>query len=245
MIFIFQLFEGLVRDFFISLDGIHLFICLELAALFFNRALKDRRTFKVNLGWGIVFLCFGILVFSNIIRFFYLTSSLMISDPSFTIFGLFAVLSILAMLEYFIQKYLKTRYVFTLSGFIIASINLFIPIPVLITVIYWLALLIFAILFFKTLINLSSGTVRNNVILFTISFFSLMVGNVMHSQILMQNLRNRGQDLVILGLLGRLIQIVSLILMASVLFKLPIFFEVNWRENLIQIFIINKEKVYL
>ncbi|MFX1298856.1 MAG: hypothetical protein ACFFD2_28855, partial [Promethearchaeota archaeon] len=34
----------------------------------------------------------------------------------------------------------------------------------------------------------------------------------------------------------------SFILMAVILLRLPIFFEVNWRENLIQIFIVHKLK---
>ncbi len=238
-----DLFIGTIREFLIALDAIQLFICIQLSSLFFWRAWKDKRTWKVNAGWGLVFVFFGFVIVLKILEVFYVNPAEW--NPIFLKFrGVIPFISVIALLEYFIQKYRKTKYIFTIMGLILGSLNFFVnpSIGVYLMGIYMVCLAIFAILFFGKLISLSSGTVRMNVILFTISFVMLFIGWTFTTRIAIENQLASGWDIGLIGIIARTVQMSAFILMAVILMRLPIFFEVNWRENLIQMFIIHKLK---
>jgi hypothetical protein len=238
---IFQWFEGTVREVFIAIDTLQVFICFQLAALFFFRAIKNPRSLKVNLGWFIVFFSYGLLTGLISFRFFYIPSEIWVENETFfSLLGLIPLISILFMMEMMLQKYNKTYYFFTLFGIIVGIISVFISqdISKFIFNFYLIALLIFGITFFKKLIQLSTGIVRKNVVIFTISFFTLVIFGMMSSPSRYEDLSLMGIDITLWAFIGRIVQIVSFIIIAAVLFKLPIFFEVNWKENLIQIYII-------
>ena len=243
MINIFQEFEGTVREFLIVLDGIQVFIFLEIAILFYYRAYRSNQGKYVNLGWAIVFSLFGFLAGGTLYRIYYLDPAIWQSFLTFFLMlSFFPILSIVLIMEYFIQKYRRTKYVFSLISLIlgIASIFTVNPINDIITSLITLTLLIFAIMFFTKLIKLSSGVVHKNVIIFTISFFGLMIGNFLANPRTLENVIAFGGSGEILAIVSKAIQICSIVVMAAVLFKLPIFFEVNWSENLIQLYVIHR-----
>jgi len=243
VIIIFQEYEGAVREFFLVLDGIQVLIFLEIAVLFFYRAYRSNQGAYVNLGWGIIFSLFGFIAVGTMYRFFYLDPSVWENYLTFFLMlAFFPFISIVLIMEFFIQKYRQTRYIFSILSLILGVVSIFTisPINDYITTLNTIVLLIFAIMFFKKLLALSTGVVHKNVIIFTISFFTLMVGNFLANPRTLENIVAVGGSDAVLGSVSRMIQICSIIFMAAVLFKLPIFFEVNWKENLIQMFVIHR-----
>lgn len=240
---IFQEIEGVVRELFISLDAIHFFICLEIAVLFFHRATKERKSIGANLMWGIIFSAIGFLAIGSLIRIYYVPEEVWQENITFlSLIALIPIILVVGLMEYLFQKYRKTKFFFTIIGLVLAIFTLLTPDPIstLLNNIVIIILAVFMILFFVKLIKLSSGVVRLNVILFTTTFLLFLFGNTMVTERAQESQMQLGLDMVFMGLLGRIFQIGSLILMSFVLFRLPIFFEVNWKENLIQMFIIHK-----
>ncbi len=67
-----------------------------------------------------------------------------------------------------------------------------------------------------------------------------MFGNFLVNLDTMMGIQQLGGDPLAFGLTGRLIKLVCYLAIYAVLEKLPIFMEVNWRENLDQIYIIHR-----
>ncbi len=243
MIFLIQEYVGTVREFLIALDAIQLAICIELTMFFLFRGLKNKQTLKINIGWGLVYLCFSYIVAFNIWRIFYATEVAITTLSKINF--LLPLLSTIILMEYLLQRYQKTWYIFSILGIALSLIYILIPEVAgnLFTNTTLVILLVFGILFFGKFIKLSKGIVRKYVLLFTFSFFLVIIGWMLISP---RNtdlfLLNLGMDPIVHGTLARGVQIGSFILMAAVLLKLPIFFEVNWRENLIQLYIVVRDR---
>jgi len=238
-----QEYVGAVREFFIALDAIQLAICIELAMLFLFRGLRNKQTLKINVGWGLVYLCFSYIVAFNIWRLFYAGPEVAITTLSKINF-LLPLLSTIILMEYLLQRYQKTWHVFSILGISLSFIYILIPEVAgnLFTNITLVILLVFGILFFGKFIKLSKGVVRKYILLFTFSFFLVIIGWMLGSPRNTELLLALGMDPLVHGSLARGVQIGSFILMAAVLLKLPIFFEVNWRENLIQLYIVVRDR---
>lgn len=198
--------------------------------LFFYRSFKDRLSWKVNFSWGFIFIGFGVFQLIEIEAIFY--------TWLFTWFNILffyvIFLSIILLLEYFLQKYIQTKYLFTALLIILGVLELIAPQ-------YWtfmaslglICLLVFGILFFWKLLTVSSGTIRSHFIIFMVALVAKVVGwaliLVPESLII---------DPALGGLIIRIIQIGALILIGLVLVRLPIFFELDWRKKLIQLFVV-------
>ncbi len=236
------MYTGSARDLLLILDSISTFICIELSISFFARSSRRNRAWQVNLGWGIVFACFCVMQASTIPFSYYLPPDAYTANQWWLGgIGVFIVVAIIVMFEYFYQKFTRTRYIISLSGILIGLIYLFnITIGGFLFGVYFLVLFVFTASFFIKLIRLSSGSVRNFVIFFTISFYTLMFGNFLINTDLTLALQQQGIDPLTFGLAGRLIKLFSYFAIYLVLEKLPIFMEVNWRENLGEIYIIHR-----
>jgi len=68
-----------------------------------------------------------------------------------------------------------------------------------------------------------------------------MVGAAMTTLNATEIMYNLGINVVLTNLTGKLIQIGGFLAIALIVAKLPIFIEVKWEENMIQIYIIHKE----
>jgi len=238
-----QEYIGAVREFFISLDAIQLVICIELAMIFFFRGLRNKKTLKINVGWGLIYLCFSYIVAFNIWRIYYAVSETAVTTLSKVNF-LLPLLSSLILMEYLLQRYQKTCHIFSILGITLSFLYILIPEVAgdVFTNITLVTLLIFGILFFGKFIKLSKGVVRKYILLFTFSFFLVIIGWMLISPRNTELLLALGMDPLVHGSLARGVQIGSFILMAAVLLKLPIFFEVNWRENLIRLYIVVRDR---
>jgi hypothetical protein len=237
-------YEGILRDVFLILDGIHLFISIELAVFFFTRGIRKKRGLKVNFGWGLVYACFAIVSLMNIALFFYLTPALWTANIKvYSLIGVIPGLTIAGIMEGFYQKYHKTRYIFTLYAVLIAIITFFTDEALTSTLANFSILImgIFMIAFFTTLIRQSSGAVRRNIILFTIAFFTFIAGELILNPRVIDRMIEVGGDLLIYGIIGRALRISALFLMAAVLFEQPIFWELNWKDKIIQLIVIHKK----
>ncbi len=182
MIIIFQWFEGTVRDLFISMDVIQTFIAFQIALFFLFRIFKSNRGLKINFGWCIVFLCLGIMSSLSIFRVYYLTPSILSEfEKIFNVIGFIPAAAIVFMLEMLYQQFRKTKYIITLAGVITLIVSLLIAPEYTSNAanIYLFLLFFFTISFFYKLIKISSGTVKLHIIIFTLSFYALMVGNIM------------------------------------------------------------------
>ena len=93
-------------------------------------------------------------------------------------------------------------------------------------------------LFWKLTV-LSAGPVRQLIILFSLAFYAIMIGNILTSETILIGLVNNGYNAVLFGFIGRVIKILALFVMFIVIGQLPIFLEVNWRENLIELYIVH------
>ncbi len=237
-----QLYTGSARDALLVLDAISTFICIELAVSFFSRSSRRNRAWQVNLGWGLVFAFFGLMQAGIIPFSYYLPPSAYNSNQQWLGgAGVFIIVTIVVLLEYFYQKYARTRYIITLIG-IVTGFSYLINAQIGGTLFgsYFLILWVFTMSFFAKLIRRSSGSVRVSVIFFTLSFYTLMFGNFLINNDLTIYLQQQGIDPMPLGLAGRIIKLISYLAIYYVLEKLPIFMEVNWRENLDQIYIIHR-----
>jgi hypothetical protein len=147
------------------------------------------------------------------------------------------------ILEYFIQIYKKTRYLVTEIGIIILLLFLLLPqdTGTFLTNSYFVLLFVFVIMIFREWIRRSSGNVRKNLFLFGIFFFIVMLGNAMTNETITTNLYNLGYDIISIGIIAQIIKGTSYFLMAVVLFRLPLFFEVQWETSLLDIIIIFKD----
>lgn len=83
---------------------------------------------------------------------------------------------------------------------------------------------------------------KKHFLLFTGSFIALIAGWVLISKRTLATIVPLSVDPVLFWFLVRGVQIGALILLAAVLFKLPIFFELNWRENLKQLFVVVRDR---
>ncbi len=238
MLEILQLYEeGPIRDLLFSLDIIQLLISIEIAILFFYRGWKDRMSWKVNFSWGVVFVCFGFFQLIAIYQIFYRTPG---SPTSWMEVASFFVtfFSVIVLLEYFLQKYMKTRYSFTILFTIMGFIQIVSPESSSMTsFLAMLEIFVFGILFLWKLLKVSTGTVRKHFILFAIALVAKILG-----WFLVPTSEVTFFDPVVGGLVIRSVQIMGLILIAAVLVKLPIFFELDWREKLIQLFVVVRDK---
>jgi hypothetical protein len=237
-------YEGIYREVFLVLDGIHLFISFELAVLFFTRGLKKKTGLKVNFGWGLVYSCFALVTFMNITLFFYLTKELW--DANIKIFSLIGVipgLTVLGIMESIYQKYHNSRYFFTLQSITISIITFFTneSITSVLANISLFILGLFMISFFATLIKQSSGAIRKKIITFTLSFYIFIIGDMILSPRVIDIQIQAGVDLIIPGFFARALKISALFLMAAVLFEQPIFYELDWQNKLVQLTVIHKK----
>ena len=240
-------YTGIIRDLFLILDGIQFFLCIELAFLFFIRGIKKKKGGRVNYGWGLVFLSFANVALMNIYLYYYLiptSPDLWYSNIKLnSLIGGSPGLIIVFIMEKNYQKYHKTRYFFSLFYLSISLITFFTN-DVITSLLGNLSLVVlgfFIILFFKTLIKHSSGVTRKNIVLFSISFFLMMVGilftnpRVIENQVEYWNLNTD-----ITGLMARIGLITSLFIMAAVLFEQPVFYELNWQDKLVQLIVVHK-----
>ncbi len=237
-------YEGTIRDFFLILDGIQVFICIELTVLFFIRGFKKKKGGKVNYGWGLIFLCFGNVALMNIYLYYYLPSELWYANIKFnSLLGSIPGLMIIGIMENFYQKYRKTRFFFTIFAVSMSIFTFFTP-DLLTRMLGNLSLLVlgvFVLLFYRKLIKISSGSVRKNIILFTIAFFAFIGGSLIINPTIIENQLRLGINITISGFIGRISQIFGLFIMASVLFEQPVFYEIDWRDKLVQIIIFQKK----
>ncbi len=237
----FQYFVGTIREILIAIDAIQVFLAFQISVIFIFRVKKTKSNLKINLGWFLVFLCLGILALLSVYKVYYLSEDFWIQYKEIlTILGYIPIISIIFVFEILFQQYKKTKYIYTLIG-ICVNIPIIILFPFLqeMFINFYIAIFFFfTVSFFYKLIKLSTGLVRIYIIIFVISFYSLMVGNILADPS-RYNISFFSSDMIILlSLLGKLLQISSIIIISAVLFRLPIFFEVNWKESLIQIFII-------
>ncbi len=237
-----QLYTGPARDVLLVLDAISTFICIELSVSFFSRSSRRNRAWQVNLGWGIVFALFGLMQ-GLIIPFAYYLPPTTYTDNQQWLSGggVFIIVAVIVMFEYFYQKFARTKYIISLIG-IVTGVFYFINTQLgsILFGTYFLVLFVFTASFFTKLIRLSSGSVRTSVIFFTVSFYTLMSGNFFVNLDTMLAIQQMGLDTLAFGLVGRLIKLVCYLAIYTVLEKLPIFMEVNWRENLDQVYIIHR-----
>jgi len=243
MLNIIQQFQGEVRDLFLILDGIQIFICLEIAMLFIYRGLNNKSSMRVNLGWGLMFLMFGLAVYMNMIRIYYLPEEEWLENIKiYSLIGITPGLVIIGIMEKFYQKYRETKYFFTIEATIIGIITFFTNdlLTSILANISLTLLAIFIVLFFKTIISQSTGVVRKNIVIFTIMFFLYVFGALLINPRVIANQERIGIDVIATGILGNIAQMVALFIIATVLFKMHIFFELEWRSKLIQLYVIYK-----
>jgi hypothetical protein len=241
-------YTGILRDIFLILDGIQFFICIELALLFFIRGIKKKKGGRVNYGWGLVFSSFANIALMNIFLYYYLipnSPELWYANIKLnSLIGGSPGLIIVAIMEKYYQKYHKTRFLF--SGFYLSvSLITFFTNELLTSFFANLSLFVlgfFILIFFKTLIEQSSGATKKNVILFTIAFFLFMGGILLTNPRVIENQVNYWDlNTDITGLIARIGLITSLFIMAVVLLEQPVFYELNWQDKLVQLIVIQKK----
>ena len=237
-------FVGPVRELLISLEAVHVFICIQLTVIFIYQGIKNKETVKENLGWAIIFASFGIMTLLKILRVFYFDPGSWLEVNLNNWYNIIPFLVIVIFLEYFLQKYQKTYYLFSIPMAGISCIILFVPVNIseLLSTVGMVLIIVFGILFLAKLINLSTGIVRRNINLFLTSVFLWMFGSFLTNQRSMNNFLLLGINVSITMLIGIIIQIGSLIGIALIITKLPIFLEVNWENKMIQLYIIHREK---
>jgi len=237
-------FEGFTRELLLMLDGIQFFITLELGVLFLVRGRKKKKGGQVNYGWGVVFLCFGCIALANIYLYFYMPEELWYANLKFnSLIGSIPGLIIIVIMEKLYQKYYKTRFFFTIFAVSMSIITFFTD-EALTSFLGNLSLIvlgIFVVLFYTKLIRLSEGSMRRNVLLFTISFFLFMFGTLAINPTIIETQLEVGINVEISGFIGRVSQIVALFIMAEVLLEEPVFYELEWPDKLIQLIIIHKQ----
>ena len=232
-----------IRDIFLIIDAIQFSIYLELVIFSLYRAFRKKNTIKVNGRWAIIFASFGSIEIFSLLNIYFDYYSGELGIRTVFILNSISTLAIVFLFEYFYKRYQDTKYIITFLGFIIAFLTSIFYTDIMLKIIgiYYILLFGFTIAFFKRLITISSGSLRISVIIFTLSFYSLMIGNFIKNDITIQNLSEYGFDVVSTGFFARGLKITSILLMSVVLFNLPIFLEVNWRDSLINIIIIHKE----
>ena len=239
-----QTLSGETRDLFLVLDGIQFFICIEIAFLFFLNTSKFKSSYKTDIGWGIVFLCIGLTELMNIYRIYYLPEELWLENIKInSLIGIIPGLIVVGVLEWYYQQYKNTKFFFTTVASAVGVITYFTNelLTSILANISLSFLAIFIIMFLKDLIKNSSGVVRRNIVYFALSFLIFFVGAVIVSPRVITNQERIGIDVLFTGLLGRIVQMICLTIMALILFKLPIFFELEWRSKLVQIYIVEKK----
>jgi hypothetical protein len=101
----FQTLTGISRELFIAFDLIQVVICAEFAGLFLHRARKAKFGAWINIGWGLVFLLFGVLKVANIINGFYSPAG---GEPLSQVItrstGNLSVLGVIIIFEYLFQN---------------------------------------------------------------------------------------------------------------------------------------------
>ncbi|HME52172.1 MAG TPA: hypothetical protein VKM55_08135 [Candidatus Lokiarchaeia archaeon] len=232
------------RDIIFALDSFILFICLELSLLFLTRAVKRDHAWRVNLGWGIVFGDFGLMQAVGMYVTFFLTADAFIQiQQPFEALSQIPIITVIALLEYFYQKYHKTRFAFTLGAVVVGVLYFLLPLKIAENVFgtYFVVLIFFVLAFFVKLIRISSGVIRKNISIFIIAFCVLNLGNFMTNIQTMAVLSQMGIQADSFIIIGRILKLGSLIVIFLVLERLPVFMEVNWKENLLQLLVIHKK----
>ena len=210
---------------------------------FLVHAARRDRAWRVNLGWGVVFGGFSLLQASNIPFFFYFPVDVYTQNAQIIGgLGILFVITIIGQFEFFYQQFHKTRYVISMIGLGIGITYFIVPgsIGDALFAIYFLVLAVFVFSLFARLIRLATGRVRVNLIIFFIAFCTLMFGNFLNNQGLIAIVTNQGIDPMPFQISGRVIKLISFIALFGVLQQLPIFMEVNWQQNIVQLFIIHK-----
>jgi hypothetical protein len=232
------------RDIIFALDSFILFICLELSLLFIIRASKRDHAWRVNLGWGIVFGDFGLMQVIGMYVTYFLTTDVFaqIQQP-FEALSQIPIITVIGLLEFFYQKYHKTRYAFTIGAAVIGALYFILPLKLAQNVFgaYFVILIFFVLAFFVKLIRISSGMIKKNIIVFIIAFCVLNLGNWMTNLQTMEVLVQMGIQTDVFIIFGRILKLGSLIVIFLVLERLPVFMEVNWKENLLQLLVIHKK----
>lgn len=237
-------FIGVARDIFIAIDACMILICFEIFAILLMRTKRTSYTFKINLGWAIIFFEMGVIGFLGTYYSFFFVSE---EDPLFifllNVVGTILLISIIGIFEYLIKKYHNTHYIIAILGIpavIIINIESIKNLGLIVQNVYTLVLFIFTLIFFRKLIQNSSGSIRKHLILFTMAFYMLMISNMMTTIDSLLTQESLGLNVEWISLIFRILKILSLFVMSYVILRLPVFTEVNWRENLVHILAIHR-----
>ncbi|MFX0100540.1 MAG: hypothetical protein ACFFCS_13280 [Candidatus Hodarchaeota archaeon] len=215
-----------------------------ISTQFLNRAIKNKHERTVSTGWAMIFAGMGVMSLLLIVYDYFLPGDLqLILFDTFTIIGNSALIIAVFMFEFLYKRFKDTRYLVTILGiittiFVLTTTDL---LKSLLVVAYFLLLLVFTLIFFTKLVKLSTGRVRRLVVLFIIAFYTLMVGNFLSGNPNSQISQNLGLDNLFVASSGRLIRITGIVVIKYVLGELPIFMEVNWQEQLVNVMVIHKK----
>ncbi len=238
------LVEGAPRDLMIILEELYIVILIELAIIFIYQSIKKKEKMDLNLAWGIFFACFGVVATLVFYQNFFMSEEIWATyEQIYKLFSLIPLLTMMGIMEYISSKYRpKTFFILTIFGGIVGITVIYTPglFSQALFMIFSVLLIIFGILFFRKLISITSGAVKKNMKIFMILLICLLGLDTFKGENAIRNVNDLGVNVPLYITIIWLLQIASVLGLALVLFKIPIFLELDWRENLIQIFIIHK-----
>jgi hypothetical protein len=227
----------------ITFDVIFIVIFVEIAVIFIYNETKNKGKFDFNLGWAVFFACFSIVQISLFYQRYFLPEEIWTEyEQPLRLIGMIPMVLALAVMEYIFKEYKNTHYILTILSTILGLFVIFIGgfITELITIIFFALLLAFGILFFKKLASLTSGAMKRNIIYFEILIIILLTIDNFEADFAIQNAYEAGVNVFLYLIIIQLIQITSIVCLALVLFKIPIFLELDWKENLDEMYIVHK-----
>jgi hypothetical protein len=229
------------REVLIGLDYIQVYLLIQFMILFIFLAYNDPKNRTINLGWTVFFLIWAGVIFINIFRVFYIEE-----EPSQLLYNLMMVLAlfgssiIMNLLEGTLQYYLKTKYIFTILGYIASFIAIFLDTEQkrILMFVYVPIVLIFTIVFFKKLFINTVGKLKTFFILLIMGIYLNLAGFALMAPRFEFISNNLNLSMYSQFVIARLVSLIGFQLIAVTLIKFPIFYELNWRGQIKEMYII-------
>lgn len=223
---------------FAALDAIQLFLYAELVSLFVAKAWKVPSARQVNLAWAAAFLTFG---FNHAMLVLVTRLPEVVPQTVQDAVEIVEVVVVVALLEYSAQRYWSTSYSITSLGVAFAAVVAFFPATERVVVlIYFFVVVFFGLTFFYKLLRRATGVARRQIAYFFAAFVAFLVGASLMAPRNLERFGSVGVDPGVPAVLGRVLEMVALVVLVVVLIELPPFFEVDWRGQLVRVYVVHK-----
>ncbi len=230
-----------MREVLIGLDFVQIYVLFQFTILFLFQTVQHKRARTSNLGWSLFYLVWGCMILLNVFRVFYL-------DPddalelfnAIMILGMIGSVIIVNLLERILQYYVKTKYAFSIFGYVFSVVIAFLTIEQkqLAFLVWGPIILIFTALFFKKILRDTVGQLRTYFLLLIFSFYFVLFGFGLITPRFEKLSEIAHISLAEQYLISRIITLVAFQIMAIVCLKFPVFEELEWRRHLKELYVI-------